>query len=200
MGADIDELMRTAPIMAIFRNMTPDTAVDLAHRSWDFGIELVEVPIQSPEALPTLEAVLRAGRDRGKPVGSGTVISPEQVVLSHDLGAAFTVAPGLDAAVVAESRRLGLPHLPGVATASEVQKALLLGCTWVKAFPASVLGAGWFSAMRGPFPQVSFVATGGMDASNAAEFLAAGASTIAVGGALADPEQVDRLAEVIRSR
>lgn len=200
MGADIDELMTTAPIMAIFRNMTPDGAVELAHRAWDLGIELVEVPIQTPEAIPTLKAVLSAGRERGKPVGSGTVITREQVVLSHELGVAFTLAPGLDAAVIEESRRLGLAHLPGIATPSEIQQALLLGCTWVKAFPASVLGAAWFTAMRGPFPQVSFVATGGMDASNAAEFLAAGASTIAVGSALADPEQVDRLAAVIRDR
>ena len=200
MTATIDELLRIVPIMAIFRNMAPDDAVQLAHRSWDLGIELVEVPIQSTDAIPTLEAVLAAGRERGKPVGSGTVISAEQVALSHRLGAAFTVAPGLDADVVEESGRLALPHLPGVATATEVQRALALGCTWVKAFPAVALGAKWFTAMRGPFPEVSFVATGGMDSTNAAEFLAAGASTVAVGSALADPAQVDRLAEVIRGR
>lgn len=198
MTATIDELLATAPIMAIFRNMSPEAAVRLAHHSWDLGIELVEVPIQSADAIPTLKAVLEAGRERGKPVGSGTVTSVEQVALSQSLGVAFTVAPGLDATVLEESTRLSLPHLPGVATATEVQRALALGCTWVKAFPAVALGAMWFTAMRGPFPGVSFVATGGMDSTNAEEFLSAGASTIAVGSALADPEQVDRLIEVIR--
>nr|WP_179581061.1 bifunctional 4-hydroxy-2-oxoglutarate aldolase/2-dehydro-3-deoxy-phosphogluconate aldolase [Leifsonia psychrotolerans] len=186
--------------MAIFRNMTPTHATTLAHRAWDLGIELVEVPIQTSDALPTLRAVVAAGRERGKVVGSGTVISLEQLEASRAAGVGFTVSPGLDEAVVAESARINLPHLPGVATASEIQRALALGCTWVKAFPASVLGATWFTTLRGPFPQVKFVATGGMDASNAAAFLDAGVSMVAVGSALADPAQVDLLAHLIAQR
>lgn len=194
----IETLMSDSPVMAIFRNMNPEYAVALAHKAWDLGIDLVEVPIQVSSAVPTLKAVIAAGRDRGKPVGSGTVITEDQVRLSHELGAAFTVAPGLDADVVAVSRQLHLPHLPGVGSASEIQLAVRLGCVWVKAFPATSLGTEWFSAMKnGPFPDVSFVATGGMSATNAAAYLEAGASMVAVGSALADPKQVDQLSALI---
>jgi 2-dehydro-3-deoxyphosphogluconate aldolase/(4S)-4-hydroxy-2-oxoglutarate aldolase len=192
--------MSGVPIMAIFRNMPADQAVDLANRAWDLGIGLVEVPIQTPDALPSLEAVVAAGRDRGKAVGSGTIITIEQVEASHRAGVAFTVSPGFDADVLAACQRHDLPHLPGVATPTEVQRALNAGCTWLKAFPAVVLGTTWFTTVRGPFPHVSFVATGGMNASNAAQFLDAGVKAVAVGSALADPAQVDRLAELIRTR
>ncbi|MEO6827866.1 MAG: bifunctional 4-hydroxy-2-oxoglutarate aldolase/2-dehydro-3-deoxy-phosphogluconate aldolase, partial [Microbacteriaceae bacterium] len=162
---------------------------------------LVEVPIQTPDAVPALEAVVAAGRERGKQVGSGTVTTVDQVRLSHKVGVAFTVSPGLDEDVVRLSAELGLPHLAGVATATEIQHAVKLGCTWVKAFPAATLGASWFKAIKhGPFPGISLVATGGMDASNAADFLAAGASMVAVGSALADPRQIELLAPLIARR
>jgi 2-dehydro-3-deoxyphosphogluconate aldolase/(4S)-4-hydroxy-2-oxoglutarate aldolase len=197
MAHDIETLLGGSPVMAIFRNMAPQPAVELANRAWDLGIELVEVPIQTPDAVPSFEAVIRAGVERGKLVGSGTVVSVEQVEVSKRLGAAFSVAPGLDRAVAEASTRLDLPHLPGVATATEIQAAVGLGFTWVKAFPATVLGTGWFTAMRGPFPNIRFVATGGVDAGNARSFLNAGVSTVAVGSALADPAQVDLLAEIL---
>ncbi|MFD0490699.1 bifunctional 4-hydroxy-2-oxoglutarate aldolase/2-dehydro-3-deoxy-phosphogluconate aldolase [Saccharopolyspora spinosporotrichia] len=103
----------------------------------------------------------RGGARRGRPVGAGTVVGVEQLRTATELGAAFTVAPGLDPELVRASE---LPHLPGVATPSEVQHARKLGLTWVKAFPATVLGTGWFAAIRGPFPGMRFTATGGMNA------------------------------------
>lgn len=199
MSADIASLIQGQPVMAILRNMDAHRAVELATRAWDLGIDLVEVPIQTPDALPSLEAVAKAGAERGKPVGSGTVVTAEQVRQSLAVGAAFTVAPGLDAEVVALCRESDLPHLPGVASPSDIQAAVRLGCTIVKAFPASVLGVEWFKAMRGPFPAVTFVATGGIDASNAKEFLDAGAHTVAVGSALSDERQLDLIAEIIGS-
>jgi 2-dehydro-3-deoxyphosphogluconate aldolase/(4S)-4-hydroxy-2-oxoglutarate aldolase len=92
-----------------------------------------------------------------------------------------------------------MPHLPGVATASEIQRALAAGFVWLKAFPATALGPAWFRAMRGPFPTVRLVATGGIDAHNAQEYLSAGALVVAVGSALSDPAQVDLLASLVGS-
>ncbi|GAA4855455.1 bifunctional 4-hydroxy-2-oxoglutarate aldolase/2-dehydro-3-deoxy-phosphogluconate aldolase [Saccharopolyspora cebuensis] len=192
-----DELL-AAPVLAILRGMTPQRTAELAERAWDLGIEAVEVPIETPRAEPSLRAAVEAGARRGRPVGAGTVTSPEQVRTAQEAGAAFTVAPGLDAEVVRLSADVGVPHLPGVATPSEVQQARRLGLDWVKAFPAAQLGAGWFSAVLGPFPDLKLVATGGMNARNAAEFLAAGARAVAVGSALDDPEQLPALAGLLR--
>ena len=201
MENSLSDLMTRSPAMAILRNFPPATAVQLAQRAWDVGIELVEVPIQTPDAVPSLEAVIRAGNERGKPVGAGTITTKEQLRLSHRLGVAFTVSPGLSRGVVELCTDLGVPHLPGVSSASEIQKAIRLGCTWLKAFPANVLGPDWFVAMkRGPFPGVSFVATGGVDVRNATDFLDAGATAVGVGSALMDEAQIDLLAELIRLR
>ncbi len=195
----VEELFGSSRVMAILRNRGPAESVRLAETAWDLGIDLVEVPIQVPEALPSLEAVVAAGRERGRPVGAGTIIDLEQLGEAQRVGVAFTVAPGLDTDVVLACEQRGLVHLPGVATASEVQAAVRLGCRWLKAFPADVLGPAWFRGMtKGPFPGCRFVATGGMDARVAPRYLEAGASLVAVGSALEDPSQLEQLAELVR--
>ncbi|GAA2448215.1 bifunctional 4-hydroxy-2-oxoglutarate aldolase/2-dehydro-3-deoxy-phosphogluconate aldolase [Actinomadura vinacea] len=185
------------PVLGIFRGLAPDDTVELCERAWEFGVELIEVPVQTPDALPSLRAALDAAGRRGKHVGAGTVTTVEQLAAVHELGAAFTVAPGLHSEVAAESLRLGLPHLPGVATATEIANALAFGFTWLKAFPAAQLGTGWIAAQLAPFPLVRFVATGGIGPSNAGSFLAAGCRGVAVGSALADPTAFSRLREAV---
>lgn len=186
------------PVMAILRAMPPVDTVRLAQRAWDLGLLNVEVPVEVPGAMPSLLATVAAGRERGHRVGAGTVTSAEQVSAVAAAGAAFTVAPGFDVAVAEASQQAGMPHLPGVATASEIQRARAAGFVWLKAFPATALGTTWFRAMRGPFPDLRLVATGGVDAHNAREYLSAGADVVAVGSALSDPAQVDLLAALFR--
>lgn len=196
-NAEFDEILGGQPLMAILRGMGATRSLELARRAWELGIDVVELPIQSDADLESLAAVAEAARASGHLVGAGTVVSVRHVELAASAGAAFTVSPGFDADVVRASVAAGLPPLPGAATASEVQAAMALGLTWLKAFPASLLGTGWFAAMAGPFPGARFVATGGMDAENAAAFLAAGVRTVAVGAALEDPTQLPALAELL---
>ncbi|WP_309068337.1 bifunctional 4-hydroxy-2-oxoglutarate aldolase/2-dehydro-3-deoxy-phosphogluconate aldolase [Microbacterium sp.] len=191
-----EEIFAQAPIMAILRGMGVERSLQLAHTAWDLGIEAVEVTLQSPTDVEALAAVVAAGRERGRKVGAGTILDRSGVRAAADAGAAFTVSPGLDLEVVAASEATGMPSLPGVATASEVQRASAAGLRWLKAFPASALGTEWFTAMRGPFPDVHFVATGGLHAGNASRFLDAGVRVVAVGSALGDPEELARLTEV----
>ena len=189
-----------APLMAILRGMGVERSVRLSETAWDLGIDSVEVPLQTDEDERALRAVVERGAARGKSVGAGTIITPEQVALAADAGASYLVSPGLDPAVVRASQDAGIPILPGVATPSEVQLAVSLGLSWLKAFPATWLGSGWFRHIRGPFPQVRFVATGGLDASNVEEFLDAGVRVAAVGSALEDASQLERLAAVLQAR
>src|SRR5579875_3215634 len=194
LGADgsnefFDQRLAHSSVMAVLRGMPPDETVELCERAWRVGVELVEVTLQSPEAVASLEAAVKAAAEQGR-----TVASVELVRKAAQAGAVFTVAPGYDPEVARSSLDAGLAHLPGAATATEVQQAVGLGLVWLKAFPAAQLTPAWFKAMLAPFPNVRFVATGGVDAHNAREFLQAGATAVGVGSALAHPSQLELLA------
>ncbi len=185
--------------MIILRGMpSASDAVDAAHRAWDAGVDLVEVPIAQAGDVEILAAVVDAGRVRGKVVGAGTIISAKRVLQAHAAGAQYTVAPGFDPAVLTHSQKIGMPHLPGVATPSEVQQAWSAGCQWVKVFPASTLGPTWFSAIRGPFPDVNYLATGGVSLQAAPAYVRAGADVVAFGASAAAPERCGDLASLVK--
>ena len=195
----MDSLLEGRPLLAILRGVPVDRAVALAEAVWDTGIGAVEVPIRDPGAVAVLEAVVQAGAARGERVGAGTVVTTSLVSRARDAGAAFTVAPGFDPEILAASVAAGMPHLPGVATPSDVQHAVKAGCRWLKAFPASSLGSRWLRELRGPFPDVCFVATGGIDAGNAREFLDAGARSLGVGSTLTRPRGLTELVAALTS-
>ncbi|MGX5770329.1 bifunctional 4-hydroxy-2-oxoglutarate aldolase/2-dehydro-3-deoxy-phosphogluconate aldolase [Microbacterium trichothecenolyticum] len=197
--AFFESLLQEQPIMGVFRNLSPAEAVIRATRAWDAGVRNVEIPVQTADAMPTLTAVIHAARERGLSVGAGTIITTEQLDAVERAGVAYTVSPGWDQAIVIASLSRGLPHLPGVATASEILCARRHGLRWVKAFPGSVLGAAWISAMRGPFPDQRFVVTGGMTIDLVSEFLNAGAQAVAVGAAFSSDQATEELARLIRA-
>ncbi|HEU5127954.1 MAG TPA: bifunctional 4-hydroxy-2-oxoglutarate aldolase/2-dehydro-3-deoxy-phosphogluconate aldolase [Glycomyces sp.] len=190
---DFDALFAGQRVMAILRGLPPAETVRLAETAWDGGVALVEVPIGQPGQEEALAAAVAAGAKRGREVGAGTVVSAAHVARAREAGAAYTVAPGLDERVLAASEAAGMPHLPGVATASELQRAAAHGCRWVKVFPAAALGPAWFKAMSGPFPDMRFVATGGVAVGEVDAYLKAGASVIGIGSALADPAALAQL-------
>lgn len=189
-----DERFGGSRTLVIARGLGAPATLALAEQVWAAGVPLFEVPIQTPADIEALRAVAAAAAARGLAVGAGTVVLPEQVAVARDAGAAFVVSPGLDDEVVRACLDAGLAVLPGVATPSEVQRALRLGLRWVKAFPAAQLGTGWFRAMRAPFPDVRLVATGGITPDNADEYLAAGARAAAFGSGLTEPGQLARFA------
>lgn len=192
-------LFGDVPLMAILRGMGAERTLAVATAAWDLGITSVEVPVQTPADVEALRVLAEAAEERGLTVGAGTVVSLEHVRQAADAGASFTVSPGFDVEVVQASHDAGMPALPGVATATDVQLAMKSGLTWLKAFPASLLGPAWFKAMSGPFPQAHFVATGGMDSTNAAQYLDAGVRVVAVGSALEDAAQLPALASLLRT-
>lgn len=195
--AYFDEVFADQRVMAILRGFEPAETVRLCQRAWDIGLDVVEVPIQTPEALPSLRAAIAAGRERGRPVGAGTVVSTDQVQACLAVGAAFTVSPGWDEDVALACQENALPHLPGVATSSEIGRARRTGLRWLKAFPAAQLTPAWLTAQLAPFPGTRFVATGGIGVQNADTFLSAGARVVAVGSALTNPAQIQALADQV---
>lgn len=178
------------PVMVILRGFAESEAVRLAMKAWEAGVSLVEVPLQGAEDARTI-AALAAHADSQRLVGAGTIISSDVAEAAAASGASFTVSPGYDRSVAQRSLELGMPHLAGVATASEVQAAMGFGLSWLKGFPANALGPAWFSGMAGPFPGARLVATGGVSVANGEEFLSAGAAAVSLGASFAEASSSD---------
>lgn len=150
----------------------------------DGGIRCVEITLRTP---PALELIELAARDFPELlVGAGTVLSVGDVDRVADAGARFAVSPGFDEAVVSHSLSLGVLPMPGVATATEVQRARAAGLSHLKFFPAESLGGvAAISALAGPFADVRFMPSGGLTAANAAPYLASPAVFAISGGWMA---------------
>ncbi|GAA4087211.1 bifunctional 4-hydroxy-2-oxoglutarate aldolase/2-dehydro-3-deoxy-phosphogluconate aldolase [Actinomadura miaoliensis] len=134
------------------------------------GVDVVEITLRTPAAL---DGIRRLAALPGMRVGAGSVVRPDQVDRVVDAGAAFVVSPGTSAAVLDRARARSVPALPGVATASDLMAVVARGLTEVKFFPAGLLGGpAAISALAGPFPGVSFMPSGGLDAATMAGYLA----------------------------
>jgi 2-dehydro-3-deoxyphosphogluconate aldolase/(4S)-4-hydroxy-2-oxoglutarate aldolase len=128
-------------------------------------------------------------------VGAGTVRTPDQVEAAAAAGAAFCVAPAMVEAAISRAHELGVPFVPGALTPTEVERAWSLEPAAVKLFPGSLGGPSYVRELLAPLREVPLVVTGGVDAGNAAEFLAAGAMAVGAGSSLAraaDPEAAAR--------
>jgi 2-dehydro-3-deoxyphosphogluconate aldolase/(4S)-4-hydroxy-2-oxoglutarate aldolase len=126
-------------------------------------------------------------------VGAGTVLDAEAAARCLDAGAAFIVSPGFDPATVAAAHARGVPAMPGALTPTEVIAAWKAGADMVKIFPASAVGGPkYLRALRGPLPDVKLLPTGGVNATTAADYIAAGAAALGVGSELVDPAALAR--------
>jgi len=174
-----------APVIPVIVLDDPRHAVPLARACVAGGITLLEVTLRTPAAF---EAIRRIATEVPEArVGAGTVVALPDLARVAAAGARFVVTPGLDRALVAAARNLGMPMMPGVMTPSEVMAALGEGLTVLKFFPAQAAGGvGMLRALAGPFPTVRFCPTGGVDARNAPEYLAL-PNVVAVGGSWLTP-------------
>ena len=149
------------------------------------GLPVVEVALRNDYGLDAIARIAARGDVR---VGAGTVLTGEQLRRALDAGATFVVSPGLDDEVVEGALAAGVPVLPGVQTATEVQRGLRLGLDRLKLFPAGVAGGlGLVGALAPVFPGVRFMPSGGVSAANLAQYLAHPAVFAASGSWIAAP-------------
>jgi 2-dehydro-3-deoxyphosphogluconate aldolase/(4S)-4-hydroxy-2-oxoglutarate aldolase len=168
--------LKVVPVVVLDR---ADDAAPLADALAGGGIGCMEITFRTAAAADAIASV--ASRD-DVVVGAGTVTTAAQARTAIGVGSRFIVSPGFDEGVASVCRERGVPYLPGVATATEVMRAVAAGLDVVKLFPAEAIGGlATVKALAAPFPDVRFVPTGGVDEARAAAYLAHPA-VLAVGG------------------
>jgi 2-dehydro-3-deoxyphosphogalactonate aldolase len=174
------------PLVAILRGLRPEEALTVGQALTDANWRLIEVPLNSPQPLQSIEAM--AAALPAALVGAGTVLSAAQVRDVHAAGGQLVVSPNFDADVVREAVRLGMVCLPGVMTATEAFAALQAGASGLKLFPAEMITPAVVKALRAVLPaQTLLLPVGGISVDNMAAYRAAGASGFGIGSALYAP-------------
>jgi 2-dehydro-3-deoxyphosphogalactonate aldolase len=177
----------TLPIIAILRGITPLEALTVAEALVEAGITQIEVPMNSPEPLISIEAMVR-GLGQGAIIGAGTVLTVAQVDSVSQAGGRLIVSPNADSAVIAQTKRLGMQSWPGVMTPTECFAALAAGADGLKFFPGNLVGPDGLKAMRAVLPKgTRCFAVGGAGPANFGQWLAAGADGFGIGTALYTP-------------
>ncbi len=180
---DVLDYLERVKVVAIIRGNFGSAWLDMGAALIEGGISAVEVTMNSEGALEAIQA-LRSRFGSQAAIGAGTVMTAEQVDQVVDAGAQYIVAPNTNPDVIARCLARGVLAIPGAFTATEIEYAYRLGAGIVKVFPAMSVGPSYFHALRGPYPQIPMMATGGIGVGNVKDFLDAGANAVGLSGAL----------------
>ncbi len=182
------EILGQAPVVPVLAIADAEQAVPLARALVAGGIPVLEVTLRTPAGLPSIRAISEAVPEAI--VGAGTVLNAADFDAAVDAGSRFIVTPGLTDPILDAGDASDVPLIPGIATVSELMTALDRGLDCLKFFPAEASGgAAALRAFAGPFPDVSFCPTGGVNLDNMADYLSL-PSVITVGGSWLTPAKL----------
>lgn len=184
----IEDLLAGTPVMPIVTVPSAGAAVEIARSLIRGGIQAIEVTLRTAAGIAAIEAIARQVPEIT--VGAGTVLTRDDLRRAKNAGATFAVSPGTTAELLATAIEAGVLYLPGVVTASEIHRAMDMGYTCLKFFPAVAAGGvAGIAAFAAPFPQVRFCASGGITAETAQAYLEL-SNVIAIGGSWMAPQDL----------
>lgn len=190
--------LRDTGVMAILRARSAQRFVEVSQVLVEAGVTCLEITLTSPGALAAI-AEVRAALPASVDVGAGTVTTADEARAAIDAGAGFVVSPSTELDVIETALAAGVPSYPGALTATEVLAAWRAGATVVKLFPASTVGVSYVKHLRGPFPDIALMPTGGVGLAEIGDWIRAGVVGVGLGGPLlgdaADGGDLDALAE-----
>lgn len=188
-AAETLQRMRELGVILVVRTGSPREALEGIRAVMSGGLRGIEITFSVPNAP---EVISGLNRSLGEEIllGAGTVTTPQQAEQAVAAGAKYLVAPNTDEKVIAAARKLGAAMVPGAFTATEVLRAWDLGADIVKIFPANLGGPAYIKALRGPYPHIPLMPSGGVDEKNVGEFFKAGAFAVGAGGALFDAQKL----------
>lgn len=182
-----NDALQDNPLIAILRGLEPDRALDVADTLVDAGFRIIEVPLNSPSPLISIERIA-AKHGKRVVVGAGTVLTPHDVSSVVDAGGQIIVAPNMNPAVGARAIELGAKWCPGVITPTEAFSALELGAAMLKLFPAELVPPKAVAAMRAVLPEQTVIAAvGGITPETMQMYRDAGTDSFGLGSALFKP-------------
>ncbi len=179
--------LHTHKASAILRTSIGHAAKPAMESALRGGFKVIEFTLTTPGAL---EVIGEFSKRQGIVVGAGTVLTADDAKAAVDAGAAFLVSPVIDEAVIEAARSLGVAMMPGTHTPTEMLRAHRAGASLQKLFPAPGIGPTYVKACLGPMPFLRIVPTSGVDESNAAAYLQAGAFAVGFVTSLFDPDDL----------
>lgn len=183
------EIERTR-IIAIVRGVKEDHILSVAEALYKGGITVMEVTLNTPNALTMISQLQEQWGDRMF-IGAGTVLDLEDAHQAVQAGASFLVTPNLDENVIRWSSQQSVPIFPGAMTPTEVVKAWKAGATAVKIFPSASLGLPYIKELMGPLDKIPMMAVGGVTVGNIKEFLKIGCYGLGIGGSIINLKEIE---------
>jgi 2-dehydro-3-deoxyphosphogluconate aldolase / (4S)-4-hydroxy-2-oxoglutarate aldolase len=181
-------------LIPVARGLDRSTASRMVTALEAGGIRVIEITVEGSGGLEAISALA----DGEALVGAGTITSVSQAERAVDAGAQFLVSPHFDQEMLVWASMRAVPFIPGALTPTEVAGAWSHRPPAIKIFPANLGGPGYISGLLGPFPDLATIPTGGITSDNAADFLAAGAVAVGVGGWLTSHDDYDEVARRAR--
>jgi len=186
--ADVMRRIEETGVVAVLRLTDAAVGRDVANALMAGGVTAIEITMTVPRAVELIEELSRTLPQAL--IGAGTVTDPATARAVIDAGAKFVVSPVFRPSVVEACHERGVPACPGCFSPTEILAAWDMGADVVKVFPATSLGPGYIKDLRGPFPSLKLMPTGGVSQANAAEWIRAGAVAIGAGSSLVDAKAV----------
>lgn len=186
---DLLKRLDVVKLVGIVRTNTSEDAIWASSLLVESGIHWIEIPFTVPHAADVIETL--SEKYPQAVIGAGTVLEAKEAVQALGAGAQFLVSPMLNEPLIQLGVEQNILTLPGCTTPTEIYKAWMLGASAIKLFPAQAIGGSEFiSAVKGPFPHIPLVATGGIELPHVAGYLKAGALAVGVGGPLIPKQAV----------
>ena len=195
MQRDIINAIKERKIIAIVRGVEPKKLVPLAKALYDGGIRLMEITYSADGSVSDEETAAAVGAlanefDGRMYIGSGTVLTREQVKRTYDVGGRFIISPNTDTEVIKYTKELGMVSIPGALTPSEVEAANRAGADFVKLFPVTSMGTSYVKAIAAPLSHIRFLAVGGITPENIGGYLDIGVCGFGIGSNIINKEYI----------
>lgn len=181
---NILQQMINSGVVAVVRANSPEKAIKIVDAIIEGGIKSIELTYSVPQANDVIKELVDKYQGSGVTIGAGTVLEPISARLAIIAGAQFIVSPCFDREVAKLCNLYQIPYIPGIFTPTEVKTALEYGSEVIKLFPGDISGANMIKDLKGPFPDLNILPSGGVNADNIKDWMKAGATIVSAGSSL----------------